>query len=245
MVTNSLHAISFLRTRPASLLLPFTIRRSAQSSSSGLPHRKRTYLPKRTCGNGSSLLVRTRSRTQVSGTLQRIASCLQSINSYCAANTPLLPASSLFALETVMVHHPSDSAQNRLLINHEIPTINDYLRCNACGDSNAVSTPPTRISEQAPAGSAKRGSCRIAPVDQDTASSRSEDAERHGLLRKEQCFAPSSPAPADRCRVHTYLVCRTELQMVCRQLQADWTSDCVTERITNLERVQGAQETGR
>src|ERR1035438_3890537 len=156
MVTSSLHAISFLRTRPASLLLPFTIRRSAQSSSSGLPHRKRTYLPKRTCGNGSSLLVRTRSRTQVSGTLQRTASCLQSMNSYCAANTPLLPASSLFAFETVMVHHPSDSAQNRLPINHEIPTIKNYLRCNACGDSNAVSTPPTRVSQQAPAGSAKR-----------------------------------------------------------------------------------------
>src|ERR1035438_8358257 len=82
MVTSSLHEISFLRTRPASLLLPLTIRRSAQSSSSGLPHRKRTYLPKRTCGRGSSLLVRTRSRTQVSGTLQRTASCLQSMNSY-------------------------------------------------------------------------------------------------------------------------------------------------------------------
>jgi hypothetical protein len=156
---------------------------------------------------------------------------LQSMNSYCAANTPLLPASSLFALETVMVHHPSDSAQNRLLINHEIPTINDYLRCNACGDSNAVSTPPTRVSEQAPAGSAKRASRQIAPVDQDTTSSRSEDAERHGLLRKGQSFAPSSPAPADRCRVHTYLVCRTELQMVCRQLQADWTSDFGTDGI--------------
>jgi hypothetical protein len=42
---------------------------------------------------------------------------------------------------------------------------------------------------------------------------------------------PFLAGPADRCRVHTYLVCRTELQMVSRQLQADWTSNFVTERI--------------
>ena len=42
---------------------------------------------------------------------------------------------------------------------------------------------------------------------------------------------PFLAGPADRCRVHTDLVCRTELQMVCRQLQADWTSDFGTERI--------------
>ena len=48
---------------------------------------------------------------------------------------------------------------------------------------------------------------------------------------KEPIHRPFLAGPADRCRVHTYLVCRTELQMVCRQLQADWTSDFVTERI--------------
>ena len=138
--------------------------------------------------------MRTRSRTQVSGTLQRIASCLQSMNSYCATNTPLFPVGALFALDTVMVHHPSDSAQNRLLINHEIPTINDYLRCNTCGDSNALSTPPTRVSEQSPAASAKWASCQIAQVDQGTTSPRSEDAERHGLLRKGQ-YSPLPRRP--------------------------------------------------
>src|ERR1019366_7444720 len=48
---------------------------------------------------------------------------------------------------------------------------------------------------------------------------------------KEPIQRPFLAGPADRCRVHTYLVCRTELQMVCRQLQADWTSDFGTDRM--------------
>src|SRR5271166_3297614 len=48
---------------------------------------------------------------------------------------------------------------------------------------------------------------------------------------KEPIQRPFLAGPADRCRVHTYLVCRTEPQMVCRQLRADWTSDFGTDRI--------------
>src|ERR1039457_23282 len=54
---------------------------------------------------------------------------------------------------------------------------------------------------------------------------------------KEPIQRPFLAGPADRCRVHTYLVCRTELQMVCRQLQADWTSDCEGSQILSAFRV--------
>src|SRR5271170_4467109 len=64
------------------------IRRSAPPSSSGLPQRKRTYLPKRTWGNGSAARDRTCSRIQVSGRAHRDASSLLSMNSYCNACKP-------------------------------------------------------------------------------------------------------------------------------------------------------------
>src|SRR5580700_9600251 len=82
LVTGSLHALSFPRARPTALMLLDTIRRSAQSSSSGLPQRKRTYLPKRTCGMGSVERDRTCSRIHDSGRPQRAASSLLSMNSY-------------------------------------------------------------------------------------------------------------------------------------------------------------------
>jgi hypothetical protein len=70
--------------------------------------------------------------------------------------------------------------------------------------------------------------CRCQKVT-NSKSTKIEQALRAG--GKEPTLRPFLAGPADRCRVHTYLVCRTELQMVCRQLQADWTSDFVTDRI--------------
>jgi hypothetical protein len=81
-VTGSLHALSFPRARPTTLLLFDTIRRSAQSSSSGLPQRKRTYFPNRTWGRGSADRARTCSRTHDSGRFHLEASPLLSMNSY-------------------------------------------------------------------------------------------------------------------------------------------------------------------
>src|SRR5262249_58417131 len=73
LVASSLHSISFPRARPTFLLLPDTIRRTAQPSSSGLLQRNRTYLPKRTCGIGSPDRMRTCSRIHDSGKFQRAA----------------------------------------------------------------------------------------------------------------------------------------------------------------------------
>jgi hypothetical protein len=82
LVTGSLHVLSFPRARPTTLLLLDTIRRSAHSSSSGLPQRKRTYLPNWTWGIGSIERARVCSRIHDSGRFHLEASCLQSMNSY-------------------------------------------------------------------------------------------------------------------------------------------------------------------
>jgi hypothetical protein len=81
LLTGSFHFCSFLRVRPRRLLFPTTIRRRIHSSSAGLPQRKRTYLPKFTCGRGSSDLARTWSRIQEVGTVSRRANSRLSINS--------------------------------------------------------------------------------------------------------------------------------------------------------------------
>src|ERR1039458_2705294 len=82
LVTGSLHLLSFPRAGPTTLLLLDTIRRSAQPSSSGLPQRKRTYFPNRTCGSESADRARTCSRTHDSGRFNLEASSLLSMNSY-------------------------------------------------------------------------------------------------------------------------------------------------------------------
>jgi hypothetical protein len=63
------------------LRVPDTMRRSAQTSRSGLRHRKRTYFPNLMCGIGSAERARTWSRTHDTGSDQRVASSTESINS--------------------------------------------------------------------------------------------------------------------------------------------------------------------
>src|SRR5271157_1379800 len=82
LVAGSLHCRSFPRIRPAFLLLAEIIRRSIHASSSGLPQRKRTYLPKRTWGKGSVERLRTCSRIHDSGRHHRLARVPLSTNSY-------------------------------------------------------------------------------------------------------------------------------------------------------------------
>src|SRR5271166_776405 len=106
LVTGSLHVLSFPRARPTTLLLLDTIRRSAQSSSSGLPQRKRTYLVNRTCGIGSIDRLRTCSRTQDSGRFHLKASSLLSMNSYLFGESTALVAVSRHLMVELFMSAP-------------------------------------------------------------------------------------------------------------------------------------------